>query len=350
MKNIVINKETTLKEAMEKLSETGDKTIVIIDSKNKLLGTLSDGDLRKAILKGININSSVKNIYNKTPTFLIKGEYSTSSARDIFLKSGFDLIPIVDHANKVVDVLFWRKIFKNEKIIDPPKNLEIPVIIMAGGKGTRLEPFTKVLPKPLVPIHEKPIIEHIIERFTTSGCKQFYLTVNYKSRILKAFFEELQPKYNVDFIEENEPLGTAGSLKFLSDKINSTFIVTNCDIIINMNYVDIYDFHKKNKFDITIVASMKNHVIPYGTCEVDNNGLLKNIIEKPEFDFLINTGFYILENKMIELVPSKKLYHMTDLITDAKKQKFKIGLFPIREETWIDIGQWSEYHKAIDQL
>tara|TARA_Y100000588_G_scaffold246622_1_gene261031 strand:- start:19472 stop:20524 length:1053 start_codon:yes stop_codon:yes gene_type:complete len=350
MKNIVINKETTLKEAMEKLSETGDKTIVIIDSKNKLLGTLSDGDLRKAILKGININSSVKNIYNKTPTFLIKGEYSTSSARDIFLKSGFDLIPIVDHANEVVDVLFWRKIFKNEKIIDPQKNLEIPVIIMAGGRGTRLEPFTKVLPKPLVPIHEKPIIEHIIERFTTSGCKQFYLTVNYKSRILKAFFEELQPKYNVDFIEENEPLGTAGSLKFLSDKINSTFIVTNCDIIINMNYVDIYDFHKKNKFDITIVASMKNHVIPYGTCEVDNNGLLKNIIEKPEFDFLINTGFYILENKMIELVPSKKLYHMTDLITDAKKQKFKIGLFPIREETWIDIGQWSEYHKAIDQL
>ncbi len=221
---------------------------------------------------------------------------------------------------------------------------------MAGGRGTRLEPFTKVLPKPLIPIHEKPVIEHIIERFTTVGISNFILTVNYKARIMKAFFEELQSDYSVDFIDEVEPLGTAGSLKFLGNRIDRPFIVTNCDIIVRGDYADIYDFHVKNKYDITLVASMKNFTLPYGTCELNGKGNLKIIHERPEYDFLINTGLYVVNPEVLKLIPENKQYHFTELIRDAKDQRKLIGVYPIDDESWIDVGQWAEYQKAVERL
>jgi NDP-sugar pyrophosphorylase family protein len=219
---------------------------------------------------------------------------------------------------------------------------------MAGGKGTRMEPFTKVLPKPLVPINEKPIIEHIIEKFTEVGCLDFYLTLNYKGKILKAYFEELQPEYNVSFVDEKKPLGTAGSLKYLMGKFNKPFFVTNCDIIIKANYASLYDFHLKGKYDITLVASAKEYIIPYGTCELNGNGHLSHINEKPKYDFLINTGLYILNPDILKIIPNNKFYHITHLIEDVKSMGKTIGVFPIDEDEWIDIGQWAEYKKALD--
>jgi len=221
---------------------------------------------------------------------------------------------------------------------------------MAGGKGARMEPFTKILPKPLVPIHEKPIIEHIIQRFADFGCDEFHLTVNYKGRILKAYFEELQPEYNVTFVDENEPLGTAGSLQYLKGKFDKPFFITNCDIIIKADYVKLYEFHKKNNCDITLVASAKEYIIPYGTCELNSDGNLAHINEKPKYDFLINSGLYVLNPATLNLIPKDKFYHITHLIEDAKNQGNKIGVFPIDDDDWIDIGQWTEYKKAIDKL
>ena len=184
----------------------------------------------------------------------------------------------------------------------------IPVVIMAGGRGTRLEPFTKVLPKPLVPIHETTIIERIINTFTKKKCEDFYLTVNYKSRIIKAYFEELQPNYNVHFIDEPEPLGTAGSLIYLKDKIKNHCFVTNCDILIKIDYLNLLEFHINGKYDLTLVASAKEYVIPYGTCEIDKFGELSHINEKPSYDLLINTGLYVLNPEILKFIPENKLY------------------------------------------
>ena len=181
---------------------------------------------------------------------------------------------------------------------------------MAGGKGTRLEPFTKILPKPLVPVHEKPIIEHIIKMFTEYGCNDFYLTVNYKSKILKAYFEEINPEYTIKFIEEEKPLGTAGSLKYLSGMLESPFFVTNCDIIVKSNYHSLYKFHKEGNYDLTLVASAKEYIIPYGTCDLNGDGSLSNINEKPQFDFLINTGLYLINPNLLELIKeNQKISH-----------------------------------------
>jgi NDP-sugar pyrophosphorylase family protein len=174
--------------------------------------------------------------------------------------------------------------------------------------------------------------------------------VNYKGRILKAYFEELQPDYNVIFVDENEPLGTAGSLQLLMGKFDKPFFVTNCDIIVKADCVSLYEFHQKGGYDITLVASTKEYIIPYGTCELNGDGHLSHINEKPHYDFLINTGLYVLNPDMLKLIPENKFYHITHLIEDAKNQGKKVGVFPIDDEAWIDVGQWAEYQKAVKQL
>ncbi len=349
MRNLFIQSDQTIKEALKQLNKVGEKCLIVINNDEKLLGTLSDGDLRKAILKGKILKDTIKNVFNNEPTFLIKGQYTGQEIKKLFLKYKFDLIPIINPSGEIVEILFWEKVFGNGKgkIV---QSLSVPVVIMAGGKGTRLEPFTKILPKPLVPVHEKPIIEHIIERFTNLGCSDFHLTVNYKGKILKAYFEELNPDYTVSFVEEQEPLGTAGSLRYLEGKFNQPFFVTNCDIIIKADYASLYEFHQKGNYDITLVASAKEYVIPYGTCELNSEGHLSHINEKPQYDFLINTGLYVLNPDILKIIPKNKFYHITHLIEDAKKQGKKVGVFPIDDDAWIDIGQWAEYKKALERL
>jgi dTDP-glucose pyrophosphorylase len=349
MKNITIQPDITIRQAMKKLNQSGEKCLVITDDEKNLLGTLSDGDLRRAILKGHAVGDSIKDIYHSKPTILVEGEYSLQDAKKLFTRNKFDLIPVVDVEGKLTNLLFWETVFKNGKNNQQDK-LNVPVVIMAGGKGTRMEPFTKVLPKSLVPVHEKPVIEHIIEQFTNVACNEFYLTVNYKGRILKAYFEELQPDYQVEFVEEREPLGTAGSLRFLEGRFTKPFFVTNCDILIRADYVRIYEFHQKGGYDISLVASAKEYVIPYGTCELNGEGHLSHINEKPSYDFLINTGLYVLNPEVLDLIPENTFFHITHLIEKAKNRDMKVGVFPIDDDAWVDVGQWAEYQKAVEQL
>lgn len=348
MKDLKTTPNISIREALKKLNHSGHKCLIIVDNNNTLIGTLSDGDLRKAILRGFNVGNPIKGIYQSDPTVLLSGEYSKEEAKKIFIKKKFDLIPVVDQNGKCVDVLSWEKIFNNgEKKSD--KKLSTPVVIMAGGKGTRLEPFTNILPKPLMPIHDKPIIEHIIERFTDVGVNHFILSINYKASIIKAYFEELEPDYTFEFIEEKSPLGTAGSLKFLKNRFEKPFLVTNCDIIIRTDYQDLYNFHRENDYEITLVASVKNYTIPYGTCELNSEGHLEQIHEKPEYDFLVNTGLYVLNPSVLYLIPNK-LYHITHLIKDVEKSGKRVGVYPIDDDAWIDMGQWAEYQKAVENL
>jgi len=349
VKNSTVQPGITVRQAMKKLNQSGEKCLVIIDNKNTLLGTLSDGDLRKAILKGKGMSDKIKNIYQSKPTVLVKGEYRIEQVKYLFTQNKFDLIPVVDEKGKLSDILFLETVLNKGK--NRKKNmLDVPVVIMAGGKGTRMEPFTKIFPKALLPVHEKPIIEHIIEHFTKLGCTDFHLTVNYKSKILKAYFEDLQPDYQIKFVEEQEPLGTAGSLRFLDDKFNKPFFVTNCDIIIKDDYSSLYEFHQKGDYDVTLVASAKEYVVPYGTCELNGKGDLSHINEKPHYDFLINTGLYVLNPEILKLIPKNKFYHITHLIEDVKNKGKNIGVYPIDEDAWIDVGQWAEYQKALEKL
>jgi dTDP-glucose pyrophosphorylase len=348
MKDITVKLDITIRQSMKVLEKTAEKCLLVVDENNKLLGTLTDGDLRRSILNGVKFSEDISASYNSEPTVLIKEKYTSEEAKQLLLNLKLDLIPVVDENHKVVEYVNWLGL--RDEIQPKIKLGNVPVVIMAGGKGTRMEPFTKILPKPLVPIQEKPIIEHIIDRFLDIGCSDFHLTVNYKGKILKAYFEEVQSDYQVHFVDEHQPLGTAGSLRFLDDKFNQPFFVTNCDIIIKTDYSDLYEFHQKGDYDITLVASTKEYIIPYGTCQLNKDGHLDHINEKPTYDFLINVGLYILNPDVLKLIPENKFYHITHLIEDAKNQGKKVGIFPIHDDAWVDVGEWTEYQKAVEWL
>ena len=350
MKNLLIKPTLNVKDALKQLNKVGAKCLVVVNKENKLLGTLSDGDVRRAILKGKYPKNKISEFYQKNSIFLKKENYSISQAKDIFMKKRIDIIPVVEKSKKVVDVLTFENIFKKNKINNYSQNFSFAVVIMAGGRGTRLEPFTNVLPKPLVPINEKPVIEHIIERFVANKVSHFFITLNYKSKILRAFFQEIKPKFKLSFIDEREPLGTAGGLSLLEGKINKPFLVTNCDTIVNINFNHLMNFHISSKNDLTLVASSKEYIIPYGTCKITKKGYLEKIIEKPKFDFFANIGLYVINPKLVKLIPKNKSYDMTEFIQLLKKKKKQIGVYPIDDESWIDVGQWTEYHKAVDRL
>ena len=351
MKNLLIKLNTNIKNALEQLSKTGEKCLIVVDKENRLLGTLSDGDVRKAILKGKFHKDKINKFYQKNPTFLRKENYSPNQAKNILIKKRIDIIPIIEKSRKVVEVLTFANIFKKSKNNHRSGAFSTTVVIMAGGKGTRLEPFTSVLPKPLVPINEKPVIEHIIEKFVNNNNNvNFFITLNYKSRVLRAFFQEKRTNYKLSFVEEPKPLGTVGGLSLLEGKIKKPFLVTNCDTIININFDNLMNFHISNRNSLTLVASSKEYIIPYGTCKLNKNGQLRSIIEKPKLDFFVNIGLYVLNPDLIKLIPKKRAYDMPDLIKLVKRKKKRIGVYPIDDKSWIDVGQWSEYHKAIKKL
>ncbi len=184
--------------------------------------------------------------------------------------------------------------------------------------------------------------------FVEVGCNQFYLSVNYKSDMIRHYFNELKnPDYEIEYFEEGKPLGTAGSMYLLKDKIHSTFFVSNCDILIDQDLEEIYKYHVGNKNDITVVSAIKQYKIPYGTIETSQNGVLSSLDEKPELIFQINTGMYILEPQVLRMIPENIFFHLTHLIDLVKRGGGKVGVFPVPENSWQDIGNWEDYNKAI---
>lgn len=352
LKKVLVDSKITLKQALRKMDDSAEKILFVVDNHNRLLGTVTDGDIRRWILKGRSLKARITGAMNKNPVFL-KNEYTLQEAKKIMLARKIECIPIVDTNQRIISAIWWLDLFNGEtkKI----KRIDVPVVIMAGGQGMRLSPFTRILPKPLIPIGEKPIIELIMEKFIHYGCRQFYLLLNYKANIIKAYFSEslLQDDnlrgININYVEETHPLGTAGGLSLLKE-IKTSFFVSNCDILVEADYADILDFHRKNKNKITMAVCMKHYTIPYGICEIFNNGALKRVKEKPEYDFLVNTGLYVLEPQILKSIPANKVYHMTDLVNDTLKKRKKIGVYPISEKSWLDMGQWEELHQMLKKF
>ena len=349
MKNLTINPTATIKEAMELLDKTAEKVLLVIDNDKKLIGALTDGDIRRHILKDQNLVGTIESAYRRDPIFLYQHKFDEKKVKKIFIENLINLIPVLDKNKRIVNYLTWEKVFGNNKN-EEKQTIAAPAVIMAGGKGTRLEPFTKVLPKPLIPVGDKTVIDHIIDRFKVYGINEFYLTINYMAKIMRAYFEEKCPDYTIGFVEENEPMGTAGSLKLIKDKLSTPFFVSNCDIIIEADYADLYNFHKKGGYDITLVAATKQFNIPYGVCELNGKGSLKNINEKPEYNFLVNAGLYVLNPEILELIPDNGIFHITHLMDKVKKNSGNIGVYPVSESSWVDVGQWAEYRSSLKLL
>lgn len=348
VKSFLVPLKLTVKAAMKQLSEIGEKELFVVNENDSLVGALSDGDIRKWLLHGGSIDAPVDQVCNRNPKFVEQG-YDLEEVKRLILELKIESIPVLGPDRRVERILVWDAVFGNSLKIAKPE-LKLPVVIMAGGKGTRLDPFTRILPKPLIPIGDKPIIELIMEKFAEYGIKQFFVSLNHKARMVKSYFEEAKQSFRIHYVIEDKPLGTAGALKLLAKKIKETFIVTNCDIIINCDYAELVEFHGRSQNDLTIVVSCRNFVIPYGVCDIEPGGALKGMREKPGYDVLVNTGMYVVEPKLIRLIPADTMFNFTDLIVKAKQLKMKVGVFPISEASWLDIGQWEEYQKVVKNL
>ena len=348
IQSLLVNEKNTVREAIQKLDAAHQGVILIVD-KNKLLkGIFTDGDFRRLVLNGISLDTIITDVMNTNPRTILANNASREELTKLFNTGGFLHIPIINEYNKVVDVTFLSDFIRDIKERKVRKLIDNKVVIMAGGKGTRLDPFTRILPKPLIPIDNKAVIEIIMDEYAKYGMKKFYISINHMGRMIRAYFEEQDCDYTFEYITEDKPLGTAGALKFIEGKISSPFFVSNCDIIVKDDYTKIYDFHIKGGYALTLVASMQHHTIPYGVCAIENGGELKSIKEKPEQDFLVNTGMYILNPEVLQFIPDNKFYHITNLIDKLKNEGFKIGVYPVSEKSWIDIGELKGYKRNLD--
>ena len=339
-----IPSNTSILDSLKCMDKINRKLLIITEGE-KFLGVLSIGDIQRAILKQVNINSPITSIV-RTIITVCKNDESIEEIKRKMIELRTECMPIIDDNNRLIDVIYWEDIISNEQAQNF-EQLNIPVVIMAGGEGTRLKPITNVIPKPLVPVGDKTFLEEIMDSFVKYGCTDFHISVNYKADLIQYYMEHhAQNKYKIAYVHENTPLGTAGSLHLL-ENIESTFFVTNCDIIVNDDYSEILKYHREHNNELTVVAALKHYSIPYGTLETKENGLLKSISEKPNLNFQINTGLYILEPHLIKEIPKDKFYHITYLIEDLQKQGRKVGVFPVSEGSWKDIGEWSEYFKIL---
>jgi dTDP-glucose pyrophosphorylase len=339
----------TVRQAMEQLEKTEEKIVFAVNEESRLIGSLTDGDIRRWILSDGDLKAQVLHICNRTPHIAEEG-FRTEQVRAYMIEGNLGCVPVINSSREIVQLLFWKEMFQDGVAVKAKRRLDLPVVIMAGGRGTRLAPFTSVLPKPLIPVGERTVIEIIIDQFLPYGLDRFHLSINYKSKILKSFFEELAPAYSVSYLEEKEPLGTAGSLRALYSPMAENLIVTNCDIVIQADYAELVSFHTENKYDLTLVASLKEYNIPYGVCELGQGGSLARITEKPQYSFLVNTGMYVLRRDRLSLMPEETRCDMTEFIERIKNDGGRVGVFPISESAWIDTGEWTEYRKALDSL
>lgn len=342
----IIPLASTILQSLKKMDEVNKKLLLVFDN-DRFIGVLSIGDIQKAIISNISLDTAIEKIMRSDYVYAKISE-TKEDVLNLMKLHRIECMPLVNDDNQLVTAYFWEDIFGSSR--KTSIKLDLPVVIMAGGMGSRLRPLTHVIPKPLIPIGEKTVIENIIDRFSISGCKTFYVSINYKAEMIKYYFSTLPIGDNqIHFLEENKPLGTAGSIHLLQGKINSTFFVSNCDIIIDQDIADIAEYHRNNKNEITVVAALKHYFIPYGILETGDNGILKSITEKPELTFKINTGLYVLEPQLIEEIPKNQHYHITSLIGKLLNQKRNVGVFPVSQKSWRDIGEWAEYKKVFNQ-
>lgn len=344
IKDRIISPFATLFDAVKLMDKVASKMLFVFNE-GAFIGLLTMGDIQRAIIRNIPLTSCISEIIDPNKVYASVSE-SRDSISDKMRRMRAECMPVLNEAGQLVDVIFWKDIFGTQT--KPEKDqIDLPVVIMAGGKGTRLKPLTYVIPKPLIPIGEKTILEEIMDQFIGIGCNKFYMSVNYKYDMIEFYLKQLDRDYDISFFREEKPLGTIGSVSLLKDKITTPFFVSNCDILIDQDYRDVYEYHKENNNDLTIVTAVKSHRIPYGVITTGENGIMEGLSEKPENTYMINTGVYILNPGLIKEIPENEFFHITHLMDKIRERGGRIGCFPVSEKSWTDIGEWPEYLKLI---
>ena len=338
--NLIIDLQTSVCDAMRIIDRSDLKILFIADGKH-LVGSLTDGDIRRFLFNGGTLNDKAEKAANHKP----RTARSQKQASELYNRQYFIAIPVLDGCGNIIDIYVGEEVPQKE-----PKQLHVPVVINAGGKGTRLDPFTRVLPKPLIPVGELPIIEQIMQQFQKLGCDDFSVIVNYKKELIKTYFRENESQYKVTWYDETVPLGTGGGLSLLKGKLDSTFFFTSCDTLLLSDYDSMLRFHRENGNAVTMICAWKNVTIPYGIVEMGKNGAIEQMREKPELSFLTNTSIYLVEPEVVEEIPDNTPITFPEVIQAQLNRGKKAAAFPVSESEWLDMGQLSELEKMRERL
>lgn len=343
-KEYCCSKNAQLLEAIQQMDLLDGKLLIVVDDFDKYVSVISIGDIQRYLIKHQNIEAKVVDAL-RSNVRVARVSDSDARIKEFMLEFRTEFMPVLNEDGSLNRVIFWKDLFEGNRE-SSNDSLNVPVIIMAGGTGSRLKPITNIIPKPLVPMGENPIIQIIMDQFSKIGANKFYISVNYKANMIKQYLSQIDRDYGIDYFEEEKPLGTAGSLFMLKEHLKDTFFVSNCDILIDQDYKEVYRWHKQNANEITAIAAIKNYHIPYGTLEVEKNGLLRNMKEKPDLTFYVNAGVYILEPHLLQEIPENEFFHITHLMDKVKNRGGRVGVFPVSEGSWMDIGNWVEYNKS----
>ncbi len=345
----LISAESSVVEAMQKIDSNAQGILFVKNDGRRLIGVITDGDIRRWLIRTGELQGSVRQIMNPSPKAIYQKEIG--SAGEYMRKHSLTALPVISTENIITDIIFRKGGGERTACTERKKALSgVPVVIMAGGKGTRLYPYTKILPKPLIPIGDIPIMERIINRFYDFGVTDFYVTVNYRKSMIRSYFSDLAADYTIRYVEEDKPLGTAGSLRLIREELWGPYIVTNCDILIHADYGDIYRYHRESGNELTIVTALKNIVVPYGVIHSRENGAIESMEEKPKLSYFVNTGMYILNPELRREIPPDTFFHMTDLTDLLLKQNRKVGMYPISEDSFLDMGEFEEMRRMEEKL
>ncbi len=345
LQEICIEEGMQIGDAIRRLNAAGRKVLLVVKNR-KLAGVITDGDIRRWVLKKGSFQADVSELMCREPRVVYEDELER--AKEIMLRARIDMLPVLNRNDEVVEVVFIRDLL--EDTVGNYERVDIPVVIMAGGKGTRLKPYTTILPKPLMPIGAKTILERIMDSFRKNGCSHFLLTLNYKKNLIKAYFDEKGSGDNIEYIEEEDFYGTCGSLSLLKQKIQGTFFLSNCDVLLDIDYGKLYAYHMEKQNEITAVTSLKHFQIPYGIFETEKGGGIHKMVEKPEYNFQVNAGIYVMEANVLKDIPIGEVCQMNDLINKLLEQKRKVGAYPVTENCWSDMGEPAQMQKMLERF
>ena len=339
MENIhIISEKKTLLEALRQINSIAPEPLVlfVVDEQQRMVGTLTDGDSRRALVAGASVNDTIDTVMLRNFRYM-----TTENATDVKeirhqKEMKMKLVPIPDGDNHIVDIINLEK-FKTR--------LPVDAVLMAGGKGERLRPLTEKTPKPLLPVGGKAIIDHNIDRLISYGVKHISVTVNYLKEQIEEHFAEPRGEVMVQTVREPKFLGTIGSIKFVENFYNDTVLVMNSDLFTNINYEDFYLHFKEHDADMSVAAVPYSVQVPYGIFKIEERRNITGLVEKPTYDYYANGGIYLIKKSALDLIPDDTFFNATDLIEALIAAGRKVIRFPLNG-TWIDIGNPQEYKRA----
>ena len=331
----------SVRDALIQLDQlASDAILMIVDEENHLVGSLTDGDLRRGFIKGLGFDNLLEEFIQPDPKFIFENEYDQDKITE-FKNRNFKIVPILNQNRQIVDILNFR--YRTTL-------LPVDAVLMAGGEGKRLRPLTEKTPKPLLLVGDKPIIEHNVDRLSNVGIENVYLSVNYLGEQLEAYFGDGSSKgINISYVRENKPLGTIGSVLLVDCFQHDEILVMNSDLLTNIDFADFYKFFKDSDADMAVAATTYQVDVPYAVLEADEFQRVKSLKEKPKYTYFSNAGIYLIKKELLSMIPKGEFYDITDLMEKVLEMDYTLITYPINGY-WLDIGKHEDYKKAQEDI